>query len=232
MSGSGSSRLQAVFLDAGGVLVHPNLERIAEALRREGITCTVAALAAAEPKARAATDVPGKGDADRGAVYYDRLLSHAGIAPTEATQAAQAALRLYHAQWNLWESVPTDVVPSLERLRAAGLRLAVVSNANGTLHAHLGRLGLSRFFEAILDSQVEGVEKPDPRIFERALERCGVRAESTAHVGDLYHVDVVGARSAGLKAVLLQPDGLGAPRDVPRFPTLAAAADALLQGAV
>ena len=62
-------------------------------------------------------------------------------------------------------------MPALEALRARGLRLVVVSNANGTLRAHLDRLDLTRRFDCVLDSADEGVEKPDPRFFEIALER-------------------------------------------------------------
>jgi len=68
---------------------------------------------------------------------------------------------------------------------------------------------------------VEGVEKPDPRLFAIALERAGGRAETTVHVGDLYYVDVVGARAAGLQPVLLDVAGLYAGCDCPRIAALA-----------
>ena len=55
----------------------------------------------------------------------------------------------------------------------------------------------------IFDSHDEGVEKPDPRFFQIALERSGADAATTMHVGDLYHVDVAGARAAGLTPALL-----------------------------
>src|SRR2546428_795468 len=91
---------------------------------------------------------------------------------------------------NLWESVPSDVVPALVRLRGLGLRLAVISNANGTLHAVFERLGLTSRFDAVLDSCDEGCEKPDARLFQIGLERVGGRAETTLPVGDIYHVGV------------------------------------------
>jgi FMN phosphatase YigB (HAD superfamily) len=72
----------------------------------------------------------------------------------------------------------------------------------------------------MLDSHEEGVEKPDPRLFEIALERSGARRGETLHVGDLYHVDVQGARSAGLDAVLLDPAGLYADFDCRRIRSL------------
>jgi putative hydrolase of the HAD superfamily len=60
----------------------------------------------------------------------------------------------------------------------------------------------------ICDSHVEGVEKPDRRFFEILVSRAGGRPETTLHVGDLYHVDVLGARGAGLQSMLLDPHDL------------------------
>ena len=79
----------------------------------------------------------------------------------------------------------------------------------------------------MLDSADEGVEKPDPRLFEIALARSGARAETTLHVGDLYSVDVVGARSAGLHAVLLDAADLYEEIDCPRVRSLDHLADVI-----
>jgi putative hydrolase of the HAD superfamily len=82
----------------------------------------------------------------------------------------------------------------------------------------------------VLDSNDEGVEKPDPRFFEIALARSGARRETTIHVGDLYHVDVVGARAAGLRGVLLDEAGLYPDADCPRIQSLGELADRIEQG--
>jgi putative hydrolase of the HAD superfamily len=100
------------------------------------------------------------------------------------------------------------------------LTLVVVSNANGTLRAHMHRLGLAERFDHVLDSADEGVEKPDPRLFEIALRRSGARKDTTIHVGDLYYVDVVGARSAGVRGVLLDEADLRPDADCPRVRSL------------
>jgi FMN phosphatase YigB (HAD superfamily) len=84
----------------------------------------------------------------------------------------------------------------------------------------------------ILDSFEEGIEKPDPRIFELALERSGGRKETTVHVGDLYHVDVVGARAAGIEAVLIDSAGLYAAADCTRVASLTALADEVEAGRI
>jgi putative hydrolase of the HAD superfamily len=113
--------------------------------------------------------------------------------------------------------VPDDVVPTLSALRALGLKLVVVSNANGRLRHLFDRLGLTSYFDVLFDSFEEGVEKPDPRLFHIALERSGSAASATMHVGDLYHIDVVGARAAGLAAVLLDAAALYEGYDCPRI---------------
>ena len=227
-------KLQTLFLDAGGVLVYPSWERASTALEQEGIQVPASRLAAAEPHAKRAMDVPtdGTSDASRGWLYFSQILTHCGVAVGPASEAALARLREYHARHNLWEHVPVEVVPALKRLRTLGLRLVVVSNSNGTLCAHLERLGLAAHFDHMLDSHDAGFEKPDPRLFQVALERAGARAESTLHVGDLYHVDVVGARAAGLRAALLDVGDLYADFDCPRVGSLLALADAIQAGAL
>ena len=140
--------------------------------------------------------------------------------PSPAADAAAAELRAYHAKHNLWEYVPAYVARALGALRDTGVQLVVVSNANGVLHHLFDRLSLSSHFDVICDSCVEGVEKPDPRFFRIALDRCGGRPETTMHVGALYYVDVVGARRAGIDAVLIDPHDGYAGYDVRRIGTL------------
>ena len=204
--------IETVFLDAGGVLVFPNWVRISDALARHGVAVGADALAAADPRARRQLDRSGTinatNDAGRGWLYFNLVLGEAGIALGPATDAALAELHEYHRRTNLWEFLPADVVPALRALRAAGLNLVVVSNANGTLRAKFDRLGLTEHVDCILDSCEFGVEKPDPALFEIAMEKSGAVAETTVHVGDLYHVDVRGARAAGVRAVLFDAAGL------------------------
>ena len=198
--------LTTVFLDAGGVLVTPNWRRVSAALAAHGVLVTADALGAADPLARRDIDLglgSAASDQQRGWGYFNLVLEHCGVPLSPATGAALEELHLYHAEHNLWETVPDGVPDALDRLRAMGLKLVVVSNANGKLKVLFARLDLARRFDVMIDSAEEGVEKPDPRIFELALERSGARREETLHVGDLYYVDVEGARGVGLQAVLL-----------------------------
>ncbi len=217
-------RIDTLFLDAGGVLVFPNWTRVSAALARHGIAADPGALAAAEPHVKRQIDdgrtIATTNDDRRGWLYFDWIFERAGVQPGPATAAAVQELYEYHQRLNLWEYVPDGVEDALQDLRRLGLRLVVVSNANGRLATVFDRLGLSKYFDCLIDSFLEGVEKPDPRLFQIALSRSGARAESTLHVGDLYHVDVVGARAAGLSAVLYDVSDLYPECDCPRVGSL------------
>lgn len=97
---------------------------------------------------------------------------------------------------------PVDAVATLEALREAGKKLAVVTNGPIEWQSRkLRTLGLAEYFDHVLISDAEGVAKPDPRIFLRAVERCGVEPAGAMFVGDHPSIDVAGARAAGLMAV-------------------------------
>lgn len=220
-----ASSVRVLLLDAGGVLVKPSFARVQEALASSGVAVPAERLATAEPRAKQELDrdpAAGSGtDAQRGWQYFNLVLAHAGVARSPATDAALDELRRAHARNNLWEDVPDGVRTSLARFHARGLRMAVVSNANGTVRALLDRLELGAFFDAVLDSAVEGVEKPDPRLFLLALERLGALPGEAVHVGDFYSVDVVGARAAGIRPILLDEADLYPDADCPRVRSLA-----------
>lgn len=199
--------LRTIFLDAGGVLVFPNWQRISDALRMRGVDVEPSALAAAEPYAKRHLDqtrtIRATNDEKRGWLYFNLILERTGVALTDATAEALSELHRYHRESNLWDFMPDEVLPSLRALRGLGLQLVVVSNANGTVPRLAERLGLTECVECVLDSHLEKVEKPDPRFFEIALQRSRADRNTTIHVGDLYEVDVVGARAAGITPVLL-----------------------------
>ncbi len=240
-----ASSVKVLLLDVGGVLVRPNFERLAAALSAHGVVADPVAMAAAEPRVKRTLDRPpspgfrGIGnapvipdvlaghsrypatDAERGWHYFNLVLGEARVPRSAATDAALAEVKAWHDRHCLWEDVLAGVRPGLERLRGAGLRLAAVSNSNGTLLCLFDRLGFTPLFEVILDSQVEGIEKPDPRLFHLALERLGAPAGDALHAGDFYHVDVLGARAAGIRPVLVDEAGLYPDADCPRVASLA-----------
>ena len=216
--------LTTLFLDAGGVLVTPNWQRVSDALGAHGVSVTAAALQAADPFARRDIDFGHQPAATRPparlGVLQPRARSTAAWRSRPRPTWRWTTCRPTTRTHNLWETVPDGVPDALDRLRAMGVKLVVVSNANGKLKVLFERLDLARRFDVMLDSHEEGVEKPDPRLFEIALERSGAQRGETLHVGDLYHVDVQGARGAGLDAVLLDPADLYAGFDCRRIRSL------------
>jgi len=212
--------INTVSFDAGGVLVNPNWDRVAAALRAHGVAADARVLEAAEPGAKRRFDraptIDATNDRERGWIYFNHVLEGAGIAMSAATLAALGDLQVYHTQNNLWESVAPGTHDALAEIRSRGLTIILVSNANGRLHALLDRLDLTRYFDVIVDSSVEQVEKPDPRLFQIAMGRAGAVPERTLHVGDLYHVDVVGARAAGVHPLLIDTADLYRDADCPR----------------
>ena len=110
----------------------------------------------------------------------------------------------------------------IERLRAAGFALGIVSNGmDASRRALASHLGFARRVRTVLSSERAGMNKPDPRIFELAAREIGVPPARCWFVGDHPVNDVAGARAAGMRAVWLA--GFHAPtRDVEAAPTIAA----------
>ena len=221
-------KYRAVLFDAGNTLLGLDHERIAPAVGRAlGIPLTAEQLRAASPYAALAME-EGKGsDQERALRYLELLFERAGV-PAARMPEVRTVLWDLHAERHLWTGVDPGTAPALQRLRDAGIGLGVVSNSDGRVAEALEAVGLAEYFGVVVDSRIAGFEKPDPRIFLPALAALKVEPAEALYVGDLYEVDVVGARRAGMAAVLLDPAGLHASRDVPTARDVAAVADRLL----
>jgi putative hydrolase of the HAD superfamily len=107
---------------------------------------------------------------------------------------------------------PYPEVPGvLEELGGLGISRVVVSNWDVSLHGVLEQTGLAALVDGAVISAQEGVAKPDPEIFARALAVAGARADEAVHVGDTAELDVAGALAAGIRAVHVDRDAGGAP---------------------
>lgn len=203
--------LRAVLLDAGGTLIHPDHTFILDRLAGEGLRADRDDYRRARRQADEAvgdilrSDDPGS-DETRMQAWFTTLLLTLGL-PEERLEAVGQAIRQRHAEANLWVRPVPGTREMLEELRDVGLRLAVISNADGHVAEYLANAGLADVFELIIDSALEGVEKPDPAIFRTALERLDLAAGEVVYVGDTWPVDVVGARNAGIRPVYLAEAG-------------------------
>jgi HAD superfamily hydrolase (TIGR01509 family) len=111
---------------------------------------------------------------------------------------------LDHSAYSNSITVEPEVLATLERLRQAGYPMGLVSNISlrpDLMRDDLDRMGLGRYLDATVFSSEVGVRKPDPRIFQEALERLGVEPGETVFVGDRLYDDVSGAQAAGMRAV-------------------------------
>jgi putative hydrolase of the HAD superfamily len=118
-----------------------------------------------------------------------------------------------------WDQIPPGTREALCRI-AERFRIAVISNADGGIERILSRCGIADCFESITDSGIIGVEKPRKEIFEAALAAMNAQPEESLYIGDMYSVDYVGARNAGMDAVLLDVCGAHREREVSRVESL------------
>jgi FMN phosphatase YigB (HAD superfamily) len=99
-------------------------------------------------------------------------------------------------------------VETLDQLKDEGYRMSIVSNADGRVEEELHNLQMRGYFERVYDSNVVGVEKPEPVIYEMALNDLGLRPEKAVFVGDMFYIDIWGANRAGIPGLHLDPLGL------------------------
>lgn len=120
-----------------------------------------------------------------------------------------------------------DVRPALERLASEGYALGLISNFEAWLDDLLADLGVRETFTVRVISGIEGVEKPDPRIYRLALERAGLEASETAYVGDNPEFDVDPPAALGMFPVLIDRRGRHADHVGARISDMAELAEVL-----
>ncbi|XP_056249667.1 haloacid dehalogenase-like hydrolase domain-containing protein 3 [Seriola aureovittata] len=127
------------------------------------------------------------------------------------------AHNLYHNFCNAenWEVFP-DSKKALESCSSLGLKQGVVSNFDSRLETILCVCGLLTHFSFLITSEEAGVAKPNPVIFDQALQKCGVPAASVAHIGDHYVNDYLTPRSVGIHGLLLDRNSKHNQPEVPQ----------------
>ncbi|HKF90888.1 MAG TPA: HAD-IA family hydrolase [Acidimicrobiia bacterium] len=218
--------IEAVLVDVGGVLVLPDHDRMVGAFERAGVRVDRDQLDRAHYAGVAALTEFTEGDREIWA-EYNRAYARACDAPDDALDDAVEHLLNEFATGEVWSRIVHGSVDALRRLGALGVRLAIVSNADGNAEQRLRddavcQVGPGRgaTVGAIFDSTVIGVAKPDPRIFEMALEALAVPAAHAIHVGDTPGADVDGARAARVRPVLVDPYDFHSDLDVERVSSL------------
>lgn len=140
--------------------------------------------------------------------FAQRRLVALGVPAEKAGELAPQVSDHMGSSYKPHVHVPEDVIPLLKHLQNEGYMLGVVSNRDDPFHNELASLNLTSYFKFTLAGGEVKSFKPEPRIFERALELSGTSAAETMYVGDNYFADIVGALRAGLVPVLYDPGNL------------------------
>ena len=213
------SKYRAVFFDAGETLLspHPSFHEIFSAVLGEHGAPVDAqeVLGAFDAVAPNFIEVLGKLGTTTWSTsreisrqfwgtVYDTAFSELGI--EDGNDALKDALYERFTRYESYRLFP-DSVPAVEKIRAAGLTVGLISNFEEWLEGMLIHFEVAPLFDVMVISGKEGVEKPDPEIFRRALERTGVEARDAVYVGDHPTIDVEAAESVGMTAILIDRRG-------------------------
>jgi putative hydrolase of the HAD superfamily len=202
-----------VFFDAGETLVHPLPsfpELFSSCCREFGLEVDLPTLAKigrtlmaeVEEKQRLGFTFTDDHEASRAfwLGFYRSLVGAMGY-EADHDELPEELYRVFSLPSN-YGAYP-DAGETLEALRAAGMRMGLISNFEGWLQDLLDMLGITHYFEVLVISGKVGFEKPNPRIYELALERAGVQPGSAIHVGDSPVSDFDGAAQVGMRSILL-----------------------------
>ncbi len=207
-----------VFFDMGGTLAYPHPSfhgLIAAVCQQHGLAITEEEVARAEPAvweriaqreggARGFTMHPER-SREFWIWVYQTFLAQVGC---EESRAAGLSQRLFETfvrseSYRLYD----DALPTLERVRRAGLKVGVISNWEEWLERLMVDLNMREHVDVAVVSGQAGVEKPDAEIFQYALDAAGVGPEEAIHVGDNLRDDVEGAEAVGIRGILIDRTG-------------------------
>jgi len=212
------AKCRFIFFDVGNTLLFPNRARMLAPLPEERHP-TLATWQALERRTKQEFDqgmIGGKVDHGFWWTFHTYLLQELnalddGVRDTLVANTQSSAN---------WDQILPGTRDALERIRRE-YAIAVISNADGKIDAVLRRCGIVDCFASITDSGNVGHEKPHPAIFEAALREMKASPAESLYVGDVYSVDYVGARNAGMRAVLFDVAGAYRDCEFPRVESLA-----------
>ncbi len=219
------NRPTAVLLDVGGVFLLPSRDHIRSALGQVGHTVDDDwAIDQAHYVAVRTFPMDLEGDEYMSPLWNEYLREYArflGVAGDMVPEAVEHLRNAYVTGW-LWTHLVEGSVAGLAALVETGVPVGVVSNADGSIEQRLADLEVLQVGDGpgvevdfVVDSGSVGVEKPDPRIFDYALEQLGLPPDDIWYVGDTPAFDVVGARRAGLRPILMDPFDINGEYGVP-----------------
>ena len=214
------ARTRVIFFDVGNTLLFPNRSRMLAPIASDRHP-TLAEWQARERRTKQEFDQgmqSSKIDHSFWWMFHSSLLEDLGENASTRDALLPELVRNTQNSAN-WDQILPGTCEALKRI-GQNFRLAIISNADGKIEQVLSSCGIADCFESITDSGIIGIEKPRREIFEAALEAMKVRAKDSLYIGDVYSVDYVGARDAGMQAVLFDLAGTYRDREVPRVESL------------
>ena len=218
---------RGVLFDAGGTLVHPDWERLALLAEEESGRrfATEELRRVVKRIMRVTDDCLHKGtalpfDTHRRGWVFQQMYRALGLDETHCAGLATRA-DAAHGERHLWCGLDEEAPRVIAALKGAGWRVGVISNTeDGRLRELLELVEIASHFEILVDSFIVGQRKPGAAIFHLALAQLGLRPDEAVYVGDSYGHDALGARRAGLSAILLDPLDLYGDSDCARIRSL------------
>jgi putative hydrolase of the HAD superfamily len=134
--------------------------------------------------------------------YQKTVLSEVGVNVPEE-QILKIMDRLQQLYGGLTFAIFDDVLLTLKGLKEQNFTLGLLTNLPSGIDTICENLGVKPYLDFIVTSAEAGADKPNPAIFRLALERAGVNSTEAVHVGDQYHLDIIGARGVGINTILL-----------------------------
>ncbi len=201
---------KAILFDLGGTLLYPDFPYVQALLRERNLTITLDQFLLALSKASNRLDTYMKTtattDATRVPEYIKYLLEELQV-PDQVEELVEHTILPRHKTVNFWNYLLEGTLPLLKHLKQQ-YALAMISNSDGRAASKAAQYGIAPYMDFIIDSHFEGVEKPDPRIFINACKKLNLPVQNCYYVGDIYSIDVIGAKAAGLHPVLIDKTGL------------------------
>ncbi|MDZ7362818.1 MAG: HAD family hydrolase [candidate division KSB1 bacterium] len=211
------NRTEAILFDVGQTFLYPDFPFLKNLLAEYGVATDLLPLQKGAALAREKTF--RHREKENWKEYLTFWMQYVG-APEAAIPEILVRILERHKREHLWSWPDPTAAAVFANLKKLGYRLGVISNSDGSIERSMNKFGFVPFFDCMIDSHVVGVEKPDPRIFELALQQLGLPADRCVYVGDNYDRDVIGARRAGLVPILIDPFEVVAEKDVPRIKAL------------
>ncbi|BBJ27177.1 HAD family hydrolase [Athalassotoga saccharophila] len=196
-----------ILLDAGGTLVFPDLFWLSNLMKGYGID------AKEEDILKRVYEIDyliDKSMKERVTLIEGNLLEALFGAFTKSKETVRILIEKTNERdkiKNLWAYTFDWVIETLKILKNMGYSMSVISNSDGRVEQVLKETGIAPFMDKIYDSQIVGIEKPDPAIFKRALSELSISADEAIFFGDMFYTDILGANRAGIRAVHIDPFG-------------------------